>query len=759
MNIFKRINLKAKLFLISVGMVIAFGVVVMTQFEKGLSQQEKGIVEGFSLYSDGLSNSIMQIFYSQYNNVQAFAKNDGLRNFEKKDNIAFILNEIITLYPLNDMLILTDLNGKLIASSNVNSKGEKLETGFLESTDFSQFHWFQKTKEGALTEDFKKRIFGSYFGPTEIDPLASKIFGKSRVGTHFTTLIESEFGDPIAILTAFTNMRWVENEISELYTTLSSRGMDSAEILLLNKEGSIAAHHGDFGGKHQIVHDFEKGILKKNLFQLDNPVINDLKKGKASAMVAEDLFGRENHRDLYAFRKISGEKFVDSIGWSVIVSMAPGDAFKSIEQLRKTFYVSFGIAIFICTLISYLIVIKLHGQLSNVIQGLRASSARTLNFVGQLNEMSGKVNDMSTDQASAIQETASTLDELSEMVKMSAQNASSSVDISIKSEKNAEDGKKIVIQVVDAMNGIKDSNDDILQTTSDGNKKINEIVRVINEISEKTKVINDIVFQTKLLSFNASVEAARAGEHGKGFAVVAEEVGNLARMSGTAAEEIGIILDESISKVEGIVAETQSNIEKIMITSKDKIEKGILITSKCTDSLDAIVDDVKVVSNMSQEISTATSEQELGVTNIAKAMNQLQEGTNENSNIAHLTMQTAMQLDSEALYLRQVIETLEKEVMGGKIPTAKVLANPGGSSDPNKKEKKSVIGKILKTTKKVQKGLTSDKKNVVNLDAKRIQTNKIAKQEVPVKKNEHIPAKSVIGSDVPASDDPRFEDI
>jgi methyl-accepting chemotaxis protein len=72
------------------------------------------------------------------------------------------------------------------------------------------------------------------------------------------------------------------------------------------------------------------------------------------------------------------------------------------------------------------------------------------------------------------------------------------------------------------------------------NEQMSEIVKVIQEIETKTKVINDIVFQTKLLSFNASVEAARAGEQGKGFAVVAEEVGNLAQMSGNAAKEISI---------------------------------------------------------------------------------------------------------------------------------------------------------------------------------------------------------------------------
>jgi methyl-accepting chemotaxis protein len=85
------------------------------------------------------------------------------------------------------------------------------------------------------------------------------------------------------------------------------------------------------------------------------------------------------------------------------------------------------------------------------------------------------------------------------------------------------------------------------------NDEISSIVKVIAEIGDKTKVINDIVFQTKLLSFNASVEAARAGEQGKGFAVVAEEVGNLATMSGKAAEEISSMLGDSMGKVELIV--------------------------------------------------------------------------------------------------------------------------------------------------------------------------------------------------------------
>ena len=84
------------------------------------------------------------------------------------------------------------------------------------------------------------------------------------------------------------------------------------------------------------------------------------------------------------------------------------------------------------------------------------------------------------------------------------------------------------------------------------NEKIQEVVEIIQEIEEKTKAIDEIVFQTKLLSFNASVEAERAGEHGRGFSVVAQEVGNLAQLSGKSASGINEILGESIKRVKSI---------------------------------------------------------------------------------------------------------------------------------------------------------------------------------------------------------------
>ena len=720
-------KLKTKLYFISIGMVLLLTAVVFVQFEKGIRDQRQGKIDSFSLYYDNLSSTISQLFYAQYNNIQAFARNKDLKELKNVEGANFILNELITLFPDLDYLVLVSLEGKLVASSSIDSGGKKLKTDFLKTVDFNNETWFKNTKNGKYVEDFKKKIFGAYVGRVQLDTVAKKMYGSDRMGQMFGTLIEDEYGDPIAVLGTFSNMRWVENEMKGLYKVLASNGMESAEIELINKEGKPISFLGrtSLGTESKIIHDFGGFNLKKDLFNSNNPVITELKAGKRGTKVSDNINGLDE-KDIYAYGPIKNRRFLDKIGWSLVVDMHPSDAFSEIIALQKVFYITLAVAFIVCCFVSIFIVSRLYAQLIEVIEGLRASAGRTFEFVSQLNEMSGKVNEMSTSQASAIQETASTLDEVSQMVKMSAQNAGSSVEISSKSEKSANTGKQIVAKVVDSMNGIKDSNENILTTTAEGNQKINEIVSVINEISEKTKVINDIVFQTKLLSFNASVEAARAGEHGKGFAVVAEEVGNLAQMSGKAAEEISGILGESISRVETIVADNQTAIEKIMVTSKDKIEQGIEITVQCDKALEEIVDGVKVVSNMSNEISTATKEQESGVSNISMAMNQLQDLTNENSNIAFQTLKCSEQLDKETEYLKEVIETLENEVVGGK-PSAGL------------------------TQRKVSK--VKEENNVIDLPTKK-QEPKVSSES---KTQENL--QSVVGAEIPNADDPRFEEI
>lgn len=88
------------------------------------------------------------------------------------------------------------------------------------------------------------------------------------------------------------------------------------------------------------------------------------------------------------------------------------------------------------------------------------------------------------------------------------------------------------------------------------------------------------------------MEAARAGEQGKGFSVVAEEVGNLATMSGNAANEITSMLGASIQKVSKIVENSQNLMSSLIKKSRSKIEMGHQTSVDCSVALEEIVKNV-----------------------------------------------------------------------------------------------------------------------------------------------------------------------
>ncbi|MDB2426151.1 methyl-accepting chemotaxis protein [bacterium] len=209
------------------------------------------------------------------------------------------------------------------------------------------------------------------------------------------------------------------------------------------------------------------------------------------------------------------------------------------------------------------------------------------------------------------------------------------------------------------MNSISSDNEVLMQNIKENNEKINDVVKIINNISEKTNVINDIVFQTKLLSFNASVEAARAGEHGKGFAVVAEEVGNLAALSGTAAKEIKEMLSESTSHVSKLVSEANNSVERLMGSAKSKIDEGVIVANQCGEILTDVVGNAQEISSIMSEIQVAAEEQNSGLTNISEAMGLIDEHVQKSEKLAAESDQCIKQLNLEAEGLQVYINSLE----------------------------------------------------------------------------------------------------
>lgn len=315
--------------------------------------------------------------------------------------------------------------------------------------------------------------------------------------------------------------------------------------------------------------------------------------------------------------------------------------------------------------ISYVVSNKTSNELKSIINDL----------VGNTNEVSGTVSDLAlasealsqtaVDQATAIQETSVAIDEIRAMVQRNTGNSFESAKVSAESKEVANLGKTSVEEVIAAVQDITKSNHNIQQEVHSSNQRIADIVKIIQEIESKTKVINEIVFQTKLLSFNASVEAARAGEHGKGFAVVAEEVGNLANMSGSAAKEITALLTQSIAKVNEIVQDTTERVQSLMTEAQEKVNRGCQVAESCGEVLEKIVLNADRLSQMVESISAASKEQSLGVDEIGRAIQQLDSAIQTNTIETQRTATSAYHLSGQVKALNGSSYRLKVLIEGG----------------------------------------------------------------------------------------------
>ena len=247
-----------------------------------------------------------------------------------------------------------------------------------------------------------------------------------------------------------------------------------------------------------------------------------------------------------------------------------------------------------------------------------------------------------TQQASSIEETSASLEELTGMVNNNLENAKGSSKIFEEVRQFSMDGSK-------AMDGLSQSMEKIRQT----NDKVQKLVQVISNIADKTKVIDEIVFQTKLLSFNASVEAERAGEHGRGFAVVAQEVGSLAQMSGKAAQEINEMVSGSVGEVAAITKE-----------NREKVEEGGKFVVETSAILKKIVDHSNLATQSSKNILQASEEQAKGIEQINLAVVQLDQTTQQNASMSEKAAHEGTVLAEQSNKLSEVVAELKQLVTG-----------------------------------------------------------------------------------------------
>ena len=349
------------------------------------------------------------------------------------------------------------------------------------------------------------------------------------------------------------------------------------------------------------------------------------------------------------------------------VSLGEKNSKESREIASLTTKVLIGIALVllvVALIVGFWLTSHIISVINDVTTRLTSSAEKLTENSKLVAEASEELADGTSKQAEAFHETVASSDEISAMTKKSSDLCEKSLTKTELSKKISEEGRASMEQMVDAINKINLSNQAINHQVRSSNDEIREIAKLIVGVAEKTKIIDDIVFQTKLLSFNASVEAARAGDLGKGFAVVAEEVSLLANMSGKASKEIEEILTTTIQKSNSIIESSEKNIEVVLNQANTRLKEGGEITQKCSESLKTIAAFAIDISQMVKEIAHATQEQSIGVNDINKAMTSLDGITNQNSTAAQQCSEAASFMFTEVEKTRGVINDLIRVVEG-----------------------------------------------------------------------------------------------
>ncbi|MGQ5522710.1 methyl-accepting chemotaxis protein [Chitinimonas sp. PSY-7] len=245
---------------------------------------------------------------------------------------------------------------------------------------------------------------------------------------------------------------------------------------------------------------------------------------------------------------------------------------------------------------------EMNRQLTNIIREVRDFAEVNVRVSAQVESAAVALSRTASEQASGVEQTGISLEEISASVAHSAQHAVETDGLAGRAAAVASEGGQAVAASVHAM----------------------------RQIARKIGVIDDIAYQTNLLALNAAIEAARAGQHGKGFAVVAQEVRKLAERSQAAAAEIGALAAESDA-----------------------------LAARAGSLLDGVLPEIRRTAELVGEISASGREQSEGIVQVNNAIIQLGHATQSNAASAEQLSSSAEELHNNARRLQSILAGLQ----------------------------------------------------------------------------------------------------
>lgn len=552
--------------------------------------------------------------YSQgYHNVFKIhhERIDKLARVNKLGGITFVTTSGQVIYTNVD----TD------ASTANDLLGKNLVKGQLQDTPLASC--YQKGKTGLYYQD------------------AKYIKTLDRTISIFCVPIHSEFarveegvdaGDAIGVLITEVDQSYIDKIVREHWTAYN----ENSYIIARDELPRSAYGAGNFGStNYQNMH--------KNNRKIQNKLTQFL---KDSNNIAKDTIKTfYNEADEANITSLMPFEPIEHNTWYMVTEASHKVVFKEIANVNILIFTITSVILLIMAFIG-----NWSGRVFSVpiiqIANLLEKRSTELNSLSKmLTDISNQLSQSATEQASSTTESVAAMNQMEAMVAQSNDFAHNSQKSTKDVKDKTEEGNKIMAQLSSSMDLIRQNN-----------AQLQNISNIINDITKKTNIINEIVFNTKILSFNASIEAARAGQHGRGFAVVAEEVSRLATTSGNAAQEIQELLENSRRQVEDIVKNTGT-----------VIIEGHEVSLKALDIFKQIAQQVNDINEHIRGIVQAGMEELDGIKKTSVALHQLDKTAQNNSKVSSDTLIYANQLKDLNNKIHSAMSSLENIILGDSI--------------------------------------------------------------------------------------------
>lgn len=566
-------GLMRKLIVLLLGVsVIPVVIIGVLGFQFGKQALHDQIVESYTAIAEGREATIIQFLNEKKMLVEAMAADAFIEESvhdlgvkRGKSGLATKLSAYLTdkKLPVDRSvatILVMGLDGKVIAATSTSEIGR----------DYSRDAIFQHGLKGGYIADITRESSSS-----------PALFS---VASPITDLHDDR------VLLGVIVSRIVNSELNGITTNREGLG-ETGEVYIVNRDGYMVTDS-------RFVSD---AVLKQKVDT--EPVRLAQSQNKMMAGIYSD----------YRSQQVVGASMGDDLnarfdlGWTILVEMNEGEAFQTIANLAKVILMVGAFIIIAVLILAIYFGRSLSQPISRVAENLAATSTQMATTVEEHDRTASS-------QASAVNETSTTMNELGTSAKRVEEQSDAAMAGASEATALAEEGGKNVHEMLDAMISMKE--------------KVAATAQQILSLSEKTaqiggitSLVRELANQTNLLALNAAVEAARAGEHGKGFAVVAAEIRKLADQSKKSAERINALVED---------IQTASNSTVMVVDESTKmVEQSLVLANNTAGGFEGVVHATGGAFESLQQIALNVKQQASAINQVVHAMQGINAGAKE----------------------------------------------------------------------------------------------------------------------------------